>query len=134
MTADPHNHLPIGTLDGLDEFGDGLALDPGIRHYVLILRSQGIETCQSCEGGPGHSYLQPTVDFRGGKGEGPRAIGAALTYGLPVGELMRVWYVRDGELDGPIWRMTFVVKAGIHQARVAEDEAAASERIRQGRR
>jgi hypothetical protein len=34
-----------------DRFANGRAdprysLDPGIRHYVLVLRSQGIETCQ----------------------------------------------------------------------------------------
>jgi hypothetical protein len=45
-----------------DRFEDGrldprYSLDPGIRHFVLILRSQGIETCQSCQGGPGIATL-----------------------------------------------------------------------------
>ncbi len=121
---DPNNRLPIGTLDGVENFGKGLGCDLGIRHYVDILRSQGIETCQSCQGGPGHSYLEPTVDFRGEQGDGPRAIGAALIYGLPVSELQRVWHVRDGELDGPIWRMTFRIGADVHQKRIAERSAA----------
>lgn len=121
--ADPHNQLPLGTLDGLekfapDRFEDG-RLDPnsgidlGIRHYVLVLRSQGIETCQSCQGGPGHAYLEPTIEFYGGAGEGPRAVGAALTFGLPVADLRREWNVRDGEMHGPIWTITFTLRADL---------------------
>lgn len=121
--TDPHNHLPVGSLDGLekfapDRFEDGhldprFGLDPGIRHFVLILRSQGIETCQSCQGGPGHSYLEPTIDFTGGVAEGPRAAAAALTYGLPIRELRRVWSIRDSEMDGPLWQMTFGLRADL---------------------
>jgi hypothetical protein len=120
--SDPHNRLPIGSLDGLDRFGDGLDLDPGVRHFVLILRSQGIETCQSCEGGPGHSYLAPTIDFLGGKGEGPRAVAAALTYSLPIAALNRVWHIRDGEMEGPIWSMTFLCKADAYLRSTTERE------------
>ncbi len=29
-------------------------LDPGIADYVIALREAGIETFESCEGGPGH--------------------------------------------------------------------------------
>jgi hypothetical protein len=114
--ANPNSALPIGTLDGLSRFVDGCGLDSGIEHYVAILRSQGIETCQSCEGGPGHAYLEPTVDFLGGKAEGPRAVAAALAYGLPVSELRRLWHVVDGEIEGPIWSMTFSAKADAHLA------------------
>ncbi len=101
-----------------DRFEDGrldpqYALDSGIRHYVLVLRSGGIETCQSCQGGSGHAYLEPTIEFRGGKGEGPRAVGIALNHRLPVSELRRVWNLHDGELCGPIWSMTFDVRADI---------------------
>ncbi len=104
------NGLPIGDLDGLDDFDvgtDGSGLDPGIRHYVLILRSQGIETCQSCEGGDGHAYPEPTIEFWGGRAEGLRAVAVAMAYGLPVAELRRVWNMQDGELIGPIWAITF---------------------------
>lgn len=120
----PHNGLLVGSLDGLEKFGEGLDLDAGIRFYVLILRSQGIETCQSCEGGPNHSYAEPTVDFLGGKGEGPRAVAAALTYGLPMAELRRVWHLRDSEMEGPIWSMTFYRKADDHERWTAANEAA----------
>jgi hypothetical protein len=109
--GDPHNHLPVGTLDGLGAFVAGCGLDAGIEHYVAILKSQGVETCQSCQGGPGHAYLEPTVDFLGGREEGPRAVAAALSYGLPVAELRRKWDVHNGEMEGPIWSMTFKVTA-----------------------
>lgn len=38
-------------------------VDPGIRETVRILQSHGVKTCQSCEGGAGHAYRLPTVDF-----------------------------------------------------------------------
>ena len=120
--SNPHNGLAIGTLDSLDSYG-WPELDEGIRHYVCILRSQGIETCQSCEGGHGHAYLDPTIEFHGDQGEGPRAVAAALTFGLPVVELRRFWEIRGGEMVGPLWAMTFRVKADVHQKRVAEHES-----------
>ena len=81
-------------------------VDPGIAPVVSILRQNGVETFQSCEGGPGHSSQEPYVDFLGGHGAGPLAIGVALTYGMPISELRRVWNVLRYELDGPIWRLT----------------------------
>ncbi len=61
-------------------------LDKGIERAVFILRNHGIETLQSCEGGPGHpenydgqhAYPVPTVDFGGGISEGYRAYAVAL--------------------------------------------------------
>lgn len=120
MSRNPHNQLPIGTLDGLDAFGFP-DLDPGIRHYVCILSSQGIETCQSCEGGPGHAYYEPTVEFLGDHAEGPRAVAAALAYGLPVLALHRSWEVCMGEMRGPIWTMTFRMKADEYLRRDAQN-------------
>ncbi|HEY8697177.1 MAG TPA: hypothetical protein VIM02_06130 [Rhizomicrobium sp.] len=121
-----------------DRFEDGrldpkYALDPGIRHYVLVLRSQGIETCQSCQGGPGHAYLEPTIEFRGAQEAGPRAVAAALTYGLPVAELRREWSVRSGEIHGPIWTITFNLRADIWLKREADRTAAYFRRHRTGR-
>ena len=37
----------------------------GIRRAVEILQRFGIETFESCEGGIGHSYTEPTVKFYG---------------------------------------------------------------------
>src|SRR6185437_11899146 len=112
-----------------DRFEDGrldprYGLDPGIRHYVLILRSQGIETCQSCQGGPGHAYLEPTIEFYGDKSAGPKAVAAALVHGLPVSDLRREWNIRDGEMNGPIWTITFTLRANLWLKREAARSAA----------
>jgi hypothetical protein len=40
-------------------------LDEGIREIVLTLIANGVETFESCEGGPGHVYPWPTVPFTG---------------------------------------------------------------------
>lgn len=85
----------------------GAALDPGIAEVVRILRDGGIETFQSCQGGSGHSFPEPTAQFHGGRGEGYRAVAIALAYGLPVRAVRRVWSVDDGELTGPVWEMVF---------------------------
>lgn len=82
-------------------------VDDGIRYAVRVLLAKGIETHQSCQGGAGHAYPYPTVDFGGDNGAGYRAFGIALSYGLPVRDLSRVWYNNYGELDGPLWRLTF---------------------------
>lgn len=82
-------------------------LDPGIRHIVVTLASNGIETFESCEGGKGHSFPEPTVRFEGGTSAGLRAMAVALENGLPVYRLRRVWGVIDGIMHGPWWEMTF---------------------------
>lgn len=91
--------------------------DKGVAHYVEILRVGGIETFESCEGGPGHCYEVPTVAFHGDKSAGPKAFGVASAFGLPVAELRRYWDVIDGELIGPHWALTFTMKADIFIAR-----------------
>ena len=82
-------------------------LDLGIALAVNTLREYDVETYESCEGGPGHSYLEPSVRFHGQPEEGFRAYAAAVERGLPVRELRRIWEVIDGELSGPIWELTF---------------------------
>lgn len=131
--GNPRNLLPIGSLEGLDRFVKGCRLDPGIEHYVAILRSEGIETCQSCEGGPGHAYLEPTIDFLGSRAEGPRAAAIALTFGLPVSELRRIWHIVDGEIEGPIWSMTFSTKATTYLAQQKAKSDAYFRRKKTGR-
>jgi len=81
--------------------------DPGIRRIVEALQSDGVETFESCQGGEGHSFSQPTVRFHGGRDEGFRALACALRLGLRVAELRRYWQVVDGEPRGPHWEMTF---------------------------
>jgi hypothetical protein len=83
-------------------------IDVGIRLAVKRLQEHGIETCESCEGGPGHAYPEPTVAFYGTSEAGWRALSVCLSYGLPVLSLRRVWDVLDGnEPTGPHWEITF---------------------------
>ena len=83
-------------------------LDDGIRLAVSLLRSAGIETYESCEGGEGHAYSEPTVCFHGDRSEGFRALAVALQSGLSVIRLVRKWDVIDGEPTGPQWAMVFM--------------------------
>jgi hypothetical protein len=84
-------------------------LDNGIASYVDVLDAAGIETFESCEGGEGHSFPEPTIRFYGGRGEGFRALAVTLQVGpLPVKALRRSWSVSsDGEPEGPHWELTF---------------------------
>ena len=73
-----------------------------------ILRKYGIETFESCEGGLGHSYPEPTVRFYGTSDAGWRAVGICLAHGLPTAQLRRAWNVLDAhEPTGPHWELTF---------------------------
>jgi hypothetical protein len=74
---------------------------------VQALRDYQVETFESCEGGEGHSYKEPTIRFYGQPEEGFRAYAAALERGLPINAVKRAWLVVDGELTGPYWEMTF---------------------------
>lgn len=83
-------------------------LDPQIVTPVVVLRAAGIETFESCQGGPGHAYPQRTVRFHGDRSEGYRALAVVLgKFGLQVTELRRVWPIVDGEPTGPWWELTF---------------------------
>jgi len=86
-------------------------VDKGIANEVRILWENGIETTQSCEGGPGHSFAEPTVCFGGTYADGFRALAIALEHGLKVYELRRVWKMIDKQPTGPEWEMTFFPKA-----------------------
>jgi len=86
-------------------------LDPGIGHFVLVLTEHGIETFESCEGGVGHAYPEPTIRFHGDVAEGMRALSVAVRAGLSVSELRRVWPVIDKEPTGPYWELTFSFQA-----------------------
>jgi hypothetical protein len=86
---------------------EDLGLDAGIADAVRVLREAGIETFESCEGGEGHAYPEPTVRFHGENPEGFRALAAAMRAGLPVAELRRVWVMQDGDPVGPDWELVF---------------------------
>ena len=87
------------------------APDEGIADAVTVLREVGIATYESCEGGRGHSFPEPTVRFRGDHAEALRAVAACLDHELGVQSLRRVWWVTHGELEGPWWEVTFTTTA-----------------------
>jgi hypothetical protein len=68
-------------------------IDAGIERAVRVLWENGVETTESCEGGSGHSFPEPTVRFFGNSTEGLRAVAVALSHGLRVAELRRYWAV-----------------------------------------
>lgn len=82
-------------------------LDKGILRAVEILNQFGIETFESCEGGPGHAYPEPTVRFHGQREEIFRALSICLQHDLPVRAVRRTWPLSDGEPTGPHGEITF---------------------------
>ncbi len=83
------------------------SLDAGIKRYVEILIDGGVGTFESCQGGDGHTYPEPTVRFHGGRSEGFKALAIAQQHAFPVASIRRIWPVIDGEPTGPWWEMTF---------------------------
>ena len=96
-------------LSALYELPD--TLDAGIARFVEILHSNGVETYESCQGGPGHCSPEPFVRFHGNSAAGWRALQVAMDHALPVAELRRFWAILDGEPVGPTWEMTFYKQA-----------------------
>lgn len=88
-------------------------LDEGIRYAVEVLNAAGVETFESCEGGQGHAYPEPTVRFHGNQAEGLRALSAAMAADLPVSDLRRVWLILDQEPTGPWWELVFTPGASV---------------------
>lgn len=91
MGSIPHDHI----------------VDAGIAAAVAALQAEGVETFESCEGGSGHAFPEPTIRFRGMRDEGYRALAIALRSGLPVRALRRSWTIVDGEATGPDWELVF---------------------------
>ena len=77
-------------------------LDSGIEKAVEVLRSAGIETFESCQGGDGHAYTEPTIRFHGDRSEGFKGLAVAIQRGFKVVALRRAWPVVDGEPTGPL--------------------------------
>lgn len=82
-------------------------LDEGIRFAVLVLHAAGIETCQSCQGGEGHAYHEPTVDLVAGHGDawGFKALAALEDYGVSVRSVSLVWNISRGLPYEKLWRL-----------------------------
>jgi hypothetical protein len=99
----PDLRAPLGALTLLDE---------GIARAVGLLRAAGVHTFESCQGGPGHAYPEPTIRFHGATGEGWRALGVLLDCNLPIRDLRRTWPVLGGVPTGPYWEVTFTERLG----------------------
>ena len=82
-------------------------LDAGIARIVEVLRLARVNTFESCDGSPGHSFCEPTVRFHGGVVEGFRALDVAIRAGFPVAKLRRYWHILEGAPAGPWWELTF---------------------------
>lgn len=85
-------------------------IDPGIVRAVRLLNERGIETFESCQGGDGHCYPEPTVRFHGDRSEGFRALAVAMQHALPVLSLRRIWQIVDADPTGPYWEIVFKVQ------------------------
>lgn len=84
-------------------------LDKGIRFAVRVLHAAGFETCQSCQGGEGHAYDQPTVEMvsTGDDSQGFGALAELQAYGLPIADISIRWPVRNGLPYERLWCITF---------------------------
>jgi len=82
-------------------------LDDKIKPIVLFLRANGVETFESCEGGPDHCFNAPTIRFWGGKNEGLRVTYLCIEKTLPIFEVRRVFVIQEHEIQAPFWEITF---------------------------
>lgn len=84
-------------------------LDAGIRFAVRVLHAAGFETCQSCQGGEGHAYPEPSIEMvaTGDDARGFGALDALRQYGLPVSAVAIVWNIANGHPFEKLWRITF---------------------------
>lgn len=88
---------------------DYQSLDRGIRFAVRVLHAHGVETGQSCEGGAGHAYFAPTIEFSADADDatGFIALGHLQRYGLPVDSVSIRWHVFRGLPFEKLWHITF---------------------------
>lgn len=116
--------LPMRYVHG--SFGPVTGCDPGIAGWVNLLRFHGIETVQSCEGGEGHSYREPTIDFLGDPHEGHYVVSLALRVGtfdrLRPWRLSRTWHLSTGEPDELIWQL--VLRSAMRDGSSIEPDSA----------
>lgn len=85
-------------------------IDPGIVRAVRLLNEGGVETFESCQGGDGHCYPEPTIRFHGERSEGFRALAIAMQHALPVSSLRKIWQIVDADPTGPYWEIVFKVQ------------------------
>ena len=94
-------------------------IDPLILPAVEILNRHGFDTFESCQGGEGHCYPEPTVRFNGSEFDLIRAYEICKCYNLTVLAAKRVFrktevYKNDATSIGIVWdnpfnEITFVI-------------------------
>jgi hypothetical protein len=91
-------------------------IDEKILPAVKILNEHGFKTFESCEGGEGHLFHEPTVRFEGSEFDLIRAFEICQLHGLPVYEVKRVYrktpvYINDNTSTvhqiGEAWETPF---------------------------
>jgi hypothetical protein len=66
-------------------------IDPLILPAVQILNEHGFKTFESCQGGEGHAFYEPTIRFEGDETDLIRACEICRLYGLIVSEGRRIF-------------------------------------------
>jgi hypothetical protein len=91
-------------------------LDALIRPAVEILNKYGFKTFESCQGGEGHCFPEPTVRFEGNEFDLLRAYEICQLNFLPVHEVRRIYrktpfYVEENTSNahqiGEVWDTPF---------------------------
>jgi hypothetical protein len=91
-------------------------IDPLILPVVQILNEHGFKTFESCQGGKGHCYPEPTVRFEGSEFDLIRAYEVCNLYKLQVYEAKRVYrktpiYINEETPNisniGEVWESPF---------------------------
>src|ERR1035437_172045 len=88
-------------------------LDRWISYAVLVLHKAGVRTYESCAGGRGHAFPEPTIRFEGTRRDAFRAAAVARDHGLPVYHLRQFWRLNEEGTERPAWELTFFPKAGL---------------------
>ena len=66
-------------------------IDTKILPIVQILNEHGFKTFESCEGGEGHAFLEPTIRFEGDEFDIIKACQVCELYGFVVSEGRRIF-------------------------------------------
>lgn len=83
------------------------ALDDGIIKVVRVLRKAGIDTFNSCQGGPGCRFDRSVVWFNGDIDEGFRAEKILMDAGFKVYQIAHFWHTRQN-MKCPYWEISFM--------------------------
>ena len=78
-------------------------LDRWMRYAVFVLHRGGIQTDESCQGGRGHAFPEPTIRFEGTRDDAFRAVALARAHGLPAHHLRQFWRLNDEGAELPAW-------------------------------